>query len=129
MKNKIAQIQIAPEGGFKGFGPLGLEGKTNPEAGIIFANFISSAVGLITIIGVIWFVFIIVTGAVAIITSGGDKQAFEAAKKKITSGIIGLVVTIAAIFIINLIGKIIGIPDILNFTKMFTRVVGGEGIK
>ena len=127
MMDKIAQIKIAPEGGFKGFGILGLEGSTASEGPMVFANFISSAVGLITIIGVIWFIFIIVTGAVAIITSGGDKQAVEGAKKKITNGVIGLIVTISALFILNLIGTIIGIPDILNFTKMFSRIVGGNG--
>lgn len=116
-------------GNLKGFGPLGLENKSTTEGGIIFTNFISSAVGLITIIGVIWFVFIIITGAVAIITSGGDKASLEGAKKKITNGIIGLVVTISALFILNLIGTILGIPDILNFTKMFTRIVGGGGIQ
>lgn len=112
MINKLAQIDLAPDGGYKGFGPLGLE---NGEVGsIIFVRFLTSAVGVITVIAIIWFVFIIITGALGIITSGGDKASNENARKKITSGIIGLVVTISALFILNLIGTILGIPNILN---------------
>lgn len=122
MINKIAEIKISPDGGFKGFGSLGLENRSVEEGPAIFATFISSAVGLITIIGVIWFIFIIITGALGIISSGGDKQSLEGAKKKITNGIIGLIVTISALFILNLIGTLIGIPTILNFTQMFTKI-------
>ena len=88
----------------------------------VFSNFISSAIGLITIIAIIWFVFIFIMGAIGIISSGGDKQAMESARKKITSGVIGLVVVIAGMFVIQLIGRIIGIPEILNITKMFNVI-------
>ena len=117
---KLLAIDLFPDGGFRGFGPLGLE--NNPTAGLamgIFSKFISSVIGLMTIIAIIWFVFLIMGGAISIITSGGDKQALESAKKKISSGIIGLVVTVLAIFIIQLIGAIIGIPDILNVSYLF----------
>lgn len=115
MKNLVADIPIAPPGGFKGFGPLG-----NPSGnGIdIFSKFISSAIGLMTIIAIIWFVFTFFIGAIGIISAGGDKNALESAKKKITTGLIGLVVVIAAIFIIRLIGFLFGI-DILNIGKLF----------
>lgn len=104
----------------KGFGPLGLE--QGQDGVSVFATFLSSAVGLITIIGIIWVVFIIVTGAVGIITSGGDKQALEGAKKKITNGIIGLVVLVTSLFILALIGKIIGIPGILDIATLFSKL-------
>lgn len=117
MMNKIAQIKLSPDGGYKGFGPLGLEQGQNGIS--VFATFISSAVGLITIIGIIWVVFIIVTGSVSIITSGGDKQALEAARKRIANGIIGLVVLISSLFILTLIGKLLGLPSILDITTLF----------
>ena len=123
--NLLAENKIdlfSDPNGYKGFGSLGLQNRTAEEGPTIFATFISSAIGLITIIGVIWFIFIIVTGALGIISSGGDKQALEGAKKKITNGIIGLIVTISALFIINLIGTLIGIPTILNFTEMFGKI-------
>ena len=114
-----ADIKLAPAGGFKGFGKLGLEDGGATNADLVFTQFISSAIGVMTIIAFIWFIFVFFIGAIGIISSGGDKQALETAKKKITSGIIGVVVVIAAIFVIKLIGFLIGVPDILNFASMF----------
>lgn len=123
---QLAQINFAPEGGFKGFGRLGLEGSEASGAVGIFSGFISSAIGLMTIVAFIWFVFVFITGAIGIISSGGDKQALETARKKIMTGIIGLVVVIAAIFVIRIIGTLIGIPDLLNITALFGRVTGQQ---
>lgn len=122
MNNLLAaDIKLAPLGGFKGFGKLGLQGELSTNADLVFTKFISSAIGVMTIIAFIWFIFIFFIGAIGIISSGGDKQALESARKKITSGIIGIVVVIAAIFVIKLIGYLIGIPDILNFASLFAE--------
>ncbi len=114
--NTLADIPLGP---LKGFGPLG-----NPSgSGIdIFSKFISSTIGLLTIIGIIWFVFVLIAGAIGIISAGGDKAAMENARHRITSGLIGLIVIIAAIFIIDLVGNLIGIPNILNITELFNRI-------
>lgn len=124
--NYLSQIDIAPEGGFKGFGKLGLEEGESSGALGIFSNFISSAIGLMTIIAIIWFIFVFFMGAIQWITSGGDKTALEGARKRITTGIIGLVVTIAAIFVIDLIGRILGFGTggILNLEALFSRITG-----
>ena len=125
-ENLIAQAQNGiPLGQLKGFGPLGLEGDSlATNASLTFTKFINSTIGLMTIIAIIWFIFVFFIGAIGIITAGGDKNALESARKKITTGIIGLVVVIAAIFIIKLIGFLLGIPDILNFNLLFGRVAG-----
>lgn len=123
MTNLIAQssIPLAPPGGFRGFGPLG-NVTSSTEAIKTFSKFISSTIGIMTIVAILWFIFILITGAIAWMSAGGDKAALETAKKKITTGLIGLVVLIAAIFIIDLIGNLIGIPDILNLELLFTLV-------
>lgn len=121
MINKIAQINLAPSGGYKGFGALGLE--QGQDAPNVFATFISSTIGLITLIGIIWFVFIFLSGAIGIITSGGDKNANETAKKRISSGIIGLTITVFGILVIRLIGSLIGFNDILDFSTMFQTLI------
>lgn len=115
MKNLIAadSIPLYPSSGFQGVGPLGLEGGPG-SAPSVFNNFITGAIGIMTIIAVIWFIFLLVSGAIGIISSGGDKTGLESSKKRITSGIIGLVVIIAAIFIIRLIAALLGIENILN---------------
>lgn len=117
----LAQTNLYEGSGLRGYGKLGLE--SGGDAPSIFANFISSAIGLITIIGIIWFIFIFFIGAAGIITSGGDKNAMESAKKKISSGLIGLVVSILGLLIVRLVGSLIGLEDILDFNKMFSSLI------
>ena len=106
-------------GTFKGFGTLGNPQGTGIET---FSKFISSVIGLMTIVAIIWFVFVFFTGAIGIISAGSDKQALEGARKKIYTGIIGIVVVVAAIFLVRLIGFVIGIPNILNINQLFTQI-------
>lgn len=110
-------------GTLRGFGKLGLEGEEPSGALGIFSGFISSTIGLMTIIAIIWFTFVLITGAIGMMGAGGDKQAMESARKRITSGLIGLVVVIAAIFILDLVGSLFGIP-VLNFGELFGRITG-----
>lgn len=112
----IKTIAQAPTslGTFEGIGPLGLEGAEAETAGQVFNKIISGAIGLITIVGIIWFVITLITGAVGIMTAGSDKNALEGAKKRIVNGLIGLVILVAGIFIVGLIGRIFGISNILD---------------
>ena len=120
MKNLIADLTIAPNNGFTGLGtsPLGNPNGTNGIT--IFTNFISKIIGIMTIVAIIWFVFTFITGAIGIITSGGDKNALESAKKKITAGLTGLVIVIIAVFILDLVGYLLGFSgSILDIPKLF----------
>ncbi len=119
---KLSSIDISPPGGFKGFGYYGLETTTPNNAAIIFGGFISRIIGVITIVAFIWFLFVFITGAISIIGAGSDKQAMETAKKKITAGLIGLVVTVAAIFVVRLIGSFLGIENFLSPAKLIEQI-------
>ena len=114
MKNLIADI---PLGGsqLQGVGALG---KPDSTAGAtnLFNGVISKVIGVMTVVAFIWFTFQIVLGAIRIVGSGGDKGAVEAARKQITTGIIGIVIVVAAIFIVSLVGQILGLNSILNPT-------------
>lgn len=124
MKNTLAQMKLYEGSGFTGFGPLG-----NPEGtGITtFSTFLSTAIGVMTIVAFIWFVFVFLTGAISIIGSGGDKQAFEGAKKRITTGLVGVIVIISSMFIISLIGQIFNIP-FLDLFQLFYRLTGQSDV-
>lgn len=114
MKNLIAQEQIDLGESLRGIGPLGLQYKEDWEGGLVFNEFISSAIGLMTVIATIWFIFLVIAGAYGIMSAGGDKAQLEAARKRLTSGITGFVVVIMAVFIIRFIGSLLGLEDILN---------------
>ena len=122
MENFIAQREIPINGTIEGFGPLGLEGRNPQESTNIFNFFISSTIGLLTIIAAIWFLFVLITGAISIISSGGDKAKVAEARGRITTGLIGLIVVIAGIFILELIGTLIGFDLILNPGEFIQRI-------
>ncbi len=102
-------------GPLEGIGPLGSKELTNEVTAVgTFITIISNIIGVMTIIAIIWFTFVLFTGAISWLGSGGDKAKLQGAQKQITTGVIGLVIVIAAIFLIRLIGDLIGIPDILS---------------
>lgn len=109
MNNQIA-INI---GQLEGIGPLGTPGGAEGAADL-FDDIISSTIGLITIIAGIWFIFLIISGGIGIMTAGGDKASLEGARRRITTGIIGLAVVVAGIFLVQLIGGLLGFEDILQ---------------
>lgn len=110
----VADIPLSPNSGFGGFGKLGLEGSSAENAPSIFNSFISGVIGVLTIVAGLWFIFVFISGAISMISSGGDKGALESARKRIFNALIGLAVVVASIFLIELVGKILGINLILN---------------
>lgn len=107
-----ASTPLGPQ--IRGLGPLGFETNSAGDAPYVFNKVISSTVGLMTVIAAIWFLFVFLSGAYGIISSGGEKGAYEAARKKIQTGLIGLVVVVSGVFIVEFIGWLIGIDLILN---------------
>lgn len=105
---------------FEGIGNIGLEGGGDPVAG--FASVISSTIGILTLVAAVYFLYSIINGAIAMMTSEGEKAAYESARKKITVGVIGMGVCIAAIFIADLVAWLLGIEGILNFGEMINRI-------
>jgi len=122
MKSLLADINLAPVDGYKGFGPLGLEGLQPGMSTAIFTRTISLIVGVMTIIAAIWFTFTLITGAIGLITGGGDKAALEASRRKITTGLIGLVIVIVAVFIVDILGFLLGFPRILNIDVLLWEI-------
>ncbi|OGD83781.1 hypothetical protein A2165_01195 [Candidatus Curtissbacteria bacterium RBG_13_40_7] len=119
MKDFLAQTPVnigIPVSG----GEVGLGGPNPNETTL--AQILSTTIGLLTVIAAIYFMFTLIIGAIGIISSGGDKGAFEDARKKITMGAIGFVVVIAAMFIMEIVATVFGLPDILNLQEMITRI-------
>lgn len=83
-----------------------------------FAMIISTTVAILTVVAAIWFLFLLITGGIGIMTAGGDKSAYENSRKRITNALIGLVIVVAAVFIIEVVALVIGIPDILNISQI-----------
>ena len=66
-------------------------------------------------IGLAGFVMMLV-GAFTYLRSGGNSKGIEESKSTITYAIIGLVVSLSAYFVLNIISQFTGIKSILNFS-------------
>ena len=112
-----AEIDLGPIGGqpSEGFGPWGtlhLFRDVDIAAGYL-TSILSKIIGIMTVIAGIWFFFILITGAFGYLTAGGDPKKIEGATKRISNGLIGLIVIFLAYALISLIGSFLGF-DILN---------------
>jgi len=95
-----------PEEGFGPFGNLDLSSVS--AAAEAFNRVISNAIGIMTIIAGIWFVFMFVIGGYGYLTAGGDSKKISEANSRITTALIGLVVVVSAYALISLIGALLG---------------------
>lgn len=115
---KLTQIPLFTNEGLRGKGDLGLEGGVGADAPSTFETAISTTVGVLSAIAGVYFIIILVLGAISWMSAGPDKAKLEEAQGKIRSGIIGLVMVIAAIFVANIIGFILGFDILLNPTAI-----------
>lgn len=118
----IAQVPTSA-GTIEGLGELGMEGGgTDPLTPI--AAVISTAIALMTVIAAIYFVFVLISNGISLISGGGDKSALEQARKKITNNLIGLIIAISAIFILSIISTLLGLDNLLDLGTFLTNIQG-----
>jgi len=115
--------QLAQFGG--GFKPIAekLTGDSNTNDGVLtnLEAIISMGLGLLTILGSLFFLFYFFTATYKIVTAGGDSGKLSAAWQQMIYGILGLVILVAGYAIVGLIGSIVGI-DILNPGEMIKEI-------
>jgi TRAP-type C4-dicarboxylate transport system permease small subunit len=74
------------------------------NAGVTFLQkAIPAAIELGFVVGVVVFFFILIIGGIQWISSGGDKQAIETARGRVSNALIGIVILFAVFAIIQLI--------------------------
>lgn len=86
---------------------LGSLGQKSGES--FFQGLIPSAVGLVFVVGTITFFFMFILGAIQWIASGGDKQALEGARSKITSALVGVTILFISFALIRFLQRFFGI--------------------
>lgn len=125
MINILLAQREEPLGSFKGLGPLG--SPTEGTATTLFASVLSSVIGFMTIIGALWFLFQVIISGYNWLSAGGDKQKIAEAQSKLTNAIIGLIVVVAAIFVVRLVTDLLGIPDVLDPAGIIDQLKPGLG--
>jgi len=82
----------------------------SPTAGLsFFQRFVPNLIGLGFAIGILVFVFVLITGALTWIGAGGDKTALESARTRVSFGLIGLVFLFALFAILTLLQAFLGV--------------------
>lgn len=71
-------------------------------------------INLLFIVGIIIAVAFLIYGGIKWILSGGDKTAVESARNHIIAAIIGLIIIVAAFFIINIVFTLLGVSNPLG---------------
>lgn len=117
MNDLLAQIPLYPtnEGRYTLPGPLGSAGSNSAS---LLANILSATIGILTVIAAIWFVFKLISGAIGVISAGGDAGKIAKARGDITYALVGLIIIITSTVISNFIFTVLGIPGILNLGPM-----------
>lgn len=85
-------------------------------------SLISNIIGFLTVLASLFFVVYFIIGAFQWVTSGGDKGKLETARNRMMSGVIGMIIVIAAYSIIGLLSGIIGL-DFLNPAEQIKNIV------
>jgi hypothetical protein len=85
---------------------------------------ISDIIGIITILGTLFFIVYAFIAAFNWITAAGDKGKIEKAKDRLVWSTLGLILIVATYAIIGLIGGIIGL-ELLEPAKMIEEIIPG----
>jgi len=83
---------------------------------------VGQVIGILTIVAVIYFIIQIILGGYAFISAQGDEKAVEAARHRLTDGILGLTIVIVAVGLGSLIATLAGINNPLDLGALFTQM-------
>lgn len=92
---------------------------TNPAEPM--EKFISQFIGILTIIGVIYFILQIIFAGYSMMSSQGDPKKIEAGRSRLTNGILGLTIVVVALGVGAFIATLLGIKDPLNIQNLIPK--------
>lgn len=114
IKNKIEMAAlVAPIYAADGVNLMPKGSEWSGVTGLTINSIISGAITLVLVVVSLVFFFILVTGGLRWVTSGGDEKKVGEARAQITNALIGLAIVFASWAIMKLIGTLFGV-DIFN---------------
>ncbi len=120
MSNLIAANPLG--GGFQpvseGYNPTEVTNESVVES---LVKIISGIIGIITVVGALFFIVFFFIAAFQWVTSGDDSKGVDKARNRMLQGVIGLVVMVLGYSFIGLIGRIVGL-DLINLEETIMSV-------
>jgi len=102
------EYNLAPSEGLRGPGPFQDIPKTTSGIGDKIGNIFSKAIGLLSVVAIIWFLIQLILAGINFISAGGNKEKMAEAQKRITQSAFGLIVVLTATAMVAFLGYILG---------------------
>lgn len=83
---------------------------------------ISTVIGIMTIIGVIYFTIQVILAGFTMISSQGDPKELETSKKRLTNNVMGLAIIVLAYGLGSLITNLLGMTNVFDLTTIFKPI-------
>ena len=83
---------------------------------------ISNALGILTVLAGLFFIFYFLIGAIMWLTSGGDSGKLTKARDQMLHGVIGLVIVVVSYSVIGFIGTLLGL-DLLDIDTQIRALI------
>jgi hypothetical protein len=84
---------------------------------------ISNVIGFLTLIAFIFFVVQVILAGYLFMSSEGDKGKMETARKKLTDGLLGIIVIVVALGIVSLFASVLGIDKVFDLNNFFNNTL------
>lgn len=75
---------------------------------------VSQIIGILTVVGVVYFAIQIILAGYSMLSSSGDPKKIEMSRDRLTQSVLGLFVVMVAIVFAALIARLVGIKDVFN---------------
>lgn len=92
------------------------------NSGSQLEKIISGVIGVLTIIGFIYFAIQIILAGYAFLSSKGESAKLEAARDRITNGILGIVVVVIAFGLTAFLGNLLGLKNVFNLSDFINSI-------
>lgn len=109
---------IAASQSFKleGYGPTVSDPVSQVE------NILSTVIGFLSIVAVIFFVIQVILAGYGFISGQGDEKKIEASRKKLTDGILGLTIVVVAFGVGAFISKLLGLGNVFDLKSVVNLI-------
>ncbi|MCL4366742.1 hypothetical protein M1563_01085 [Patescibacteria group bacterium] len=107
--------------------PPALQNLTSQGGAGGISSFLSNLIQLIYVAAILIFVFMVIFSAVQWVMSGGDKDKVAAARSRLTTAVIGIILLAIAFVIINALGNITGFV-FFNGQTIFGDLQSGSNV-
>lgn len=111
--NKLLAYQLT--------GP-GIKTTGGVDSVIKLESILSTILGVLTIVGVIFFVIQIILAGFKLISSKGDPKEFQVAQSKLIHNLIGLLIVVVAFGLTAFLTQLMGLTDIFNLKTSLPNV-------